>query len=276
MASETLTSETLQSIDTWGAQHAAASVVGQRDVLASHGDSHRRFPVASVTKLISSLAILVAVEEGTVSLEDQAGPPGSTLRHLLSHSSGLSFETDDVAAAPGVKRIYSNRGYELAAEHLELRAEMPFAQYVSEAVLEPLGLLDTSLDGSAAKDAVSTSADLCLLAREMLSPTLLDSSTWITATQVQFPDMAGVVPGWGRYEPCPWGLGPELHGDKNPHWMGQTASAQTYGHFGASGCFFWVDPVRRLACIVLTDRDFGDWAINLWPGFCDQVRVSFL
>jgi CubicO group peptidase (beta-lactamase class C family) len=267
--------EILKSIDLWGADHAAAAVVGPSALLASHGDSARRFEVASLTKLFSALAVLVAVEEGTISLDDKVGPPGSTLKHLLCHSSGLGFDTDQVLVAPGVKRIYSNTGYELAAQHLAVQAEMRFEQYLAEAVLQPLGMNSTSLDGSAAKDAVSSCADLCLLAQEMLLPTLIDHSTWSLATQPQFPDLAGIVPGWGPYTPCPWGLGPEIRGKKDPHWTGHTASSETYGHFGASGCFLWVDPTRKLACVAVTDREFGSWAIQVWPGFCDQVRASF-
>ncbi len=266
----------VQAIDSWGASNAVCSVVAETGLLSSHGDVQHRFEVASVTKLLTALAILVAVEEQTVSLADPAGPPGSTLKHLLCHSSGLGFETDQVLAAPGTKRIYSNLGYELAAEHLADCAGMPFGQYLSEAVLQTLGMHATSLEGSAAKDAVSTGADLSLLAAEMLTPTLISPTTWKTATEPQFPELAGVVPGWGRYEPCNWGLGPEIRGQKDPHWTGHTASSHTYGHFGASGCFLWVDPVHRLACIALTDRVFGSWAVQIWPEFCDQIRANFL
>ncbi|HEX7443763.1 MAG TPA: serine hydrolase, partial [Acidimicrobiales bacterium] len=57
--------------------------------VASVGPRDRALPWASVTKLATALAVLVAVEEGTVDLDQPAGPPGSTVRHLLAHASGL-------------------------------------------------------------------------------------------------------------------------------------------------------------------------------------------
>ena len=70
---------------------------------------------------------------------------------------------------------------------------------------------------------------------------------------------------------CDWGLGFELHDGKRPHWMGDRNSPATFGHFGGSGTFLWVDPVADLALAVLTDRDYGPWALEAWPGFSDRV-----
>src|SRR3954454_6833222 len=136
--------QSLQAIDAWGAQIAAAGVVRAGAVVATHGP--RDVPVrwASVTKLLTGLAALVAVEEGTVDLDEPAGPPGSTLRHLLSHASGLPTGT-----APGRRRIYSNEAFEAAAALAAARAGIPFADYFAEAVVEPLGLRG-SLRGSPA------------------------------------------------------------------------------------------------------------------------------
>ena len=133
----------------------------------------------------------------------------------------------------------------------------------------------TELRGSAAKDVWSTLTDLCRFASELLSPTVLHGSTMAAWRTEQFPGLAGVLPGWGRQDPCPWGLGPELRGTKQPHWTGATAPPGTYGHFGGSGTFLWVDPERSLACILLTDRDFGPWAVEAWPPFSDRVRAAF-
>ena len=51
--------------------------------------------------------------------------------------------------------------------------------------------------------------------------------------------------------------------------------AGTYGHFGQSGTFIWVDPDRELALVALTDRDFGDWAYARWPELSDAVTAEF-
>jgi CubicO group peptidase (beta-lactamase class C family) len=61
----------------------------------------RRFAWASVTKLATAVAMLVAAEEGLVDLDEPAGPPGSTLRHLLAHASGLPFDPGAPIARPG-------------------------------------------------------------------------------------------------------------------------------------------------------------------------------
>lgn len=265
----------LVEIDTWGAAFAAAAVVGPHGRLAVHGPSDTVVPIASVTKLATALAVLLAVEEGAVGLDDPAGQPGCTVRHLLCHAGGYDFDTPKVLAAPGTRRIYSNTGYELLAEHVEAGTGMPFPEYLGEGVLGPLGMTATELRGSAAKDMVSDVDDLVRFAGELMAPTLLAPATMDAYVSPHFPELAGVLPGWGRQDPCPWGLGPELRGHKSPHWTGATASPGTYGHFGGSGTFLWIDPDLSLGCVVLTDRAFADWAVAAWPGFSDRVRGWF-
>ena len=112
---------------------------------------------------------------------------------------------------------------------------------------------------------------LAAFAREALRPTLVRADTARAAIAVQFPGIPGVVPGVGRFDPCDWGLGWELHDGKSPHWMGADNSSATFGHFGGAGTFVWVDPVADVACVGLTDRDFDDWAKDAWPPFADEV-----
>ena len=95
---------------------------------------------------------------------------------------------------------------------------------------------------------------------ELLRPTLVHPGTLSEATQVAYPDLAGILPGIGPQSPNDWGLGFEIRGYKTPHWTGRTNSPATYGHFGASGTFLWVDPVVERSLLVLTDRNFGPWA----------------
>jgi CubicO group peptidase (beta-lactamase class C family) len=260
--------DALRAIDGWGAEHAAAGVVGASE--SAHGDRERVFPWASVTKLLTGLAVLVAVEEGTVDLDEPAGPPGSTLRHLLGHASGLPTDGDEPIAQPSRRRIYSNTGIERAAALLAERAAMPFADYFAHAVVASLGLRG-ELAGSPASGYHGPLDDLLVLGRELLEPTLVAPETLAEATTVQFPGLDGVLPGWGRYEPNDWGLAFELRDGKSPHWTGSRTSARSFGHFGASGTFLWVDPDAALACGVLTDRVFGEWAKQAWPAFSDSV-----
>lgn len=252
-------------------RHAAAVVVTAGGGTASEGDVDRVFPLASVTKPLVAYAVLVAVEEGAVELDQPAGPPGATVRHLLAHTSGLAFDTTDVQAAPGAKRIYSSAGFEVLAEFVAEQTGIAFDDYLRDAVFAPLGMTASVLAGSAGHAGRSTAADLARFAAELLKPRLISAQTHAEATSVQFPGCNGVLPGYGSQRPNDWGLGFEIRDDKQPHWTGDTNSPQTYGHFGQSGTFLWVDPRTGLACLALSDENFGDWARVAWPPLSDAV-----
>lgn len=268
----------LDAIADWPVPNAAAAVVGPAGVLASHGDTGRRFALASVTKLLVARAAQVAVEEGVVELDTPAGPPGSTIRHLLAHTSGLSMRSPDVIAEPGKRRIYSNEGFGVLAEAIEQASEIPFDRYLTEAVFEPLGMGTSALVGGAEAAGFggeSSVADLALFAGDLLRPRLVSPQMHADAVTVQFPGLAGVLPGYGPQRPNDWGLGFEIRDGKSPHWTGALNSGETFGHFGQSGTFIWVDPTADLALVALTDRDFGDWAHSLWPAVSDGVLREF-
>jgi len=264
--------EALKAIDRWPVAHAAVAVVGAGGVLATRGPTALPLRIASVSKLLTAYALMIAVEEGTVALADPAGPPGSTLRHLLAHASGYGFDsTASALAPPGTRRIYSNRGIEEAAAHLATVAGMPFATYLHEAVLEPLGLADTTLRTSPAFGIWSTVDDLARFAGELFAPRLLAPATSDEMVTVQFPGLSGVLPGVRRYDPLDWGLGFERNFATPGHWAGERVSRATYGHFGGSGTFLWLDPVAGLAVVMLADREFDEWGLAAWPSFCDAV-----
>jgi CubicO group peptidase (beta-lactamase class C family) len=265
--------DALQQVDGWGAEHAAAAVVGPEGVRATHGPAEREFRWASVTKPSVALAALVAAEEGVVDLDEPAGPQGSTVRHLLAHASGLPFEGDAPIAEPGRRRIYSNTGFEQLAAHVAAAAEMPFPEYLHAAVFEPLGM-SAQLRGSAGAGVHGSLHDASRLARELLRPTLIAPETLAEAISVQLPGLSGVIPGIGRQDPNDWGLGLELKDAKAPHWTGTRNSPRTFGHFGGSGTFLWVDPDADLALVALSDRDFGDWALEAWPRLADEVLAT--
>ncbi len=242
--------------------------------MATHGPVDRPFPLASVTKLLTTAAVLVAVEEEVVGLDSTAGPEGSTVAHLLAHASGLGPD-GGVMAPPGARRIYSNAGFEALADVVADAAALAFATYLGEGVLEPLAMAGTHLDGSPAHGATSTVADLARLAGELLAPRLLAPSTVARATAVAFPGLDGVLPGFGPQRPNDWGLGFELRDNKAPHWTGAHNSPATFGHFGRSGTFLWADPAASLACVVLTDQAFDRWAAVAWPQLSDAVLAEW-
>jgi CubicO group peptidase (beta-lactamase class C family) len=264
----------LDLVASWPVAAVAAAVVDAGGVREGVGDTGWATRIASVTKPLVAYACLVAVEEQTLALDQPAGPPGSTVRHLLAHASGLPFQGSIPIAPPGKRRIYSNTGFELLGDTLAAAADMPVATYLHEAVLAPLGMTATELRGSPAKDARSSVDDLVAFARELLVPTLVTPGTLADATSEQFPGLAGVVPDLGRYDPNPWGLGFELRGKKSPHWMAPDGSPRTFGHFGGSGTFLWVDPDAHVACVVLSDREFDEWAPPLWSALSSAVLAE--
>jgi CubicO group peptidase (beta-lactamase class C family) len=279
--------DALALVADWPVDAAAVGVVAiepaagpasrpQTAMLDAVGPTERAFPWASVTKPATALAVLVAVEEGTLSLDEPAGPPGATIRHLLAHASGLGPEPGPPLAAPGVSRIYSNVGYVMVAELVAERSGIPFAEYLMVGVLEPLGMTHTELDPGVAQGAAAAGlsgplVDLLSLGRELAVPTLISGATSRAATSVQFEGLAGVLPGFQHFDPCDWGLGVEIRGGKQPHWTGTTNSPATFGHFGRSGSFLWVDPAAGSLCAGLADRPFGPWAARSWPALADAV-----
>ncbi|QZT60950.1 serine hydrolase domain-containing protein [Mycolicibacterium austroafricanum] len=268
----------LDALNDWPVPTAAAAVVGPSGVLARHGDTGRRFPLASVTKPLVARAAQVAVEEGAVDLASEAGPPGATVRHLLAHAAGYEMSSSKVLAAPGTRRIYSNYGFAVLAEKIEAESSIPFVTYLAESVFEPLAMSDTALDGgaeAAGYGVTSTVEDLVAFARDLLEPVTVSEQMHREAISVQFPGLDGVLPGFGVQRPNDWGLGFEIRGGKSPHWTGAANSTRTFGHFGQSGTFLWVDPAAAVALVVLTDRKFGDWAHTVMPALSDEVLREF-
>lgn len=249
-------------------------VPGEIRELGRIGPAAHPFPLASVSKLISAYAVLVAVEEGALGLADPVGPESSTVAHLLAHASGLAFEGDRMLARPGTRRIYSNSGFERLGAAVTAATGIAFADYLEEAVFAPLRMRDARLLGSPAAGVTATLEDLRLFAAELLAPSLVTAATFATATSVVFPELSGVLPGFGAQHPNDWGLGFEIRGHKHPHWTGVTNAPQTFGHFGQSGTFLWLDPVAGLACVTLSDRNFGDWARRAWPLLSDDVLAQ--
>jgi CubicO group peptidase (beta-lactamase class C family) len=243
-------------------------------VVVSRGPIDQVQQLASVTKVITTWAILVAHEEGTIDLDQPAGPPGSTIRHLLAHAAGLAVDEAVVVATPASKRIYSNAGFDVLVDVLAAATSMPWQRYVREAVIEPLAMSSTTLGNSGAHGASGTVRDLLALANELRNPILISPQTWHDATSVQFPGLDGVLPGFGRQQPNDWGLGVERRGAKSPHWTSQRWSERSFGHFGRSGSFVVVDPTINLAVVSLCGNDFGPWATTCWPALLDDLHQA--
>ena len=181
-------------------------------------------------------------------------------------------------AKPGTRRVYSNYGFSVLAETVQRASGIEFSRYLTEAVFEPLGMTTARLDGGAAAagfGVTSTVADLAAFAGDLLQPVVVSAQMHAEAITVQFPGLDGVLPGYGVQRPNDWGLGFEIRDGKSPHWTGAANSPLSYGHFGQSGTLVWADPAVGLALIVVTDRDFGDWALSLWPALADAVLAEY-
>lgn len=270
--------EVLAEVDGWRPDVVAVGATDADATLATHGPDDAVLPLASVTKTLAAYAVLIAVRDGVVHLDEPAGPKadeGATVRHLLAHASGLPPDEGGVmTTAPGERRIYSNWGFDVLGELVAERVGEPFADHLQHEVLDPLGMADTVLDGSPAHAGHGSVRDLLAFARELLAPTLLEGAEVAEAADVAWPELDGVVPGYGRQSPCPWGLGFEVKGDKDPHWTGPSLAPSTFGHFGRSGSFLLVEPTHRVAVVELADRDFARWAKDAWPSFTDRAVAA--
>ena len=243
-------------------------------VLHESGDVDEIFPFASVTKPIVAWSALVAIDRGLLDLDAPAGAPapdGATIGHLLSHSSGIAADSDERLASPGTRRIYSNRGIEILGQWLQEATGTPLETWVETTVLEPLGMASVLIPGSPAHSGEGSARDLSLFARELASPRLVSPALAERACAPVLPELDGVLPGYGRQVPNPFGLGVEVRGAKSPHWTGKGNSPQTFGHFGQSGSFIWVDPVAERQAVFLGAEPFGQIHRKTWPALGDQI-----
>ena len=265
-----------REVADWPVGRSAIAVIGPDGVLDRYetGGDSARFPWASVTKVLTALTVLDGCADGTVELDQPAGPPGSTVSHLLAHASGLPEEAGPVKYAPATRRLYSNFGYETVAETLATAAGGPFGDELAGRVLGPLGMTGTTVDGSPARAAVGPLDDLIALATELLTPTVIGPEIVSWASTLAFPGLDGILPGFGRQTPNDWGLGCELKDHKALHWTSPENSPGTFGHFGQSGSFLWVDRAASLACVCLSDTHFGPWAATVWPRLSTAVLAA--
>ncbi len=143
-----------------------------------------RFPIASLTKPFTALAVARLVEEGAIRLDDpidrffEGFPDGEriTVAHLLSHTSGIpdwwmgglpvgAPEDWTYSGSPhrylmqmertslfesGTQYAYSNSGYLLLGEIVERISGRSFGAYLEETMMAPLGMRATRLAGEGA------------------------------------------------------------------------------------------------------------------------------
>ncbi len=245
---------------------------GVDERLDAAGDLEARRAWASVSKMAVAMAFGVEFDWGLHRYHESLGPRGATLADLLSHSSGLGLEESDPVAAVGTKRVYSNYGIDLAVSLVV--GENPPATWLETRVFSALGLASTRLEGRPAAGVVGSTNDLATLGLAWLRPDGLSRQTRDLMSTAYAPSLAGVVPGFGRFDPCPWGLGPEVRGDKS-HWMGDWP-ADSFGHFGQSGALMLLNAREGIGVVATSTQPFGPWAVSLWPEWTSAMRARAL
>ena len=246
--------------------------------LGTWGDQDKVYPWMSVTKLVTSRTILGAVENGVLDLEQPLEqlpgvnePRPVSVADLLAHRSGLDHEKREFTRDPHSRRVYSNSGYEILGELLSERSGVPFSTWVAEMVFSPLGI-KRELRGSPAWGMHGSLRELLAFAFEAACPHFLSPklfSAWSRSDGMALP---GVVPGYGFHRDNAWGLGCEVRAAKDPHWTLPGSNEQTYGHFGQSGSFLWIDPASRLGAVFLGQEPFGTLHKQLWPQLNRALR----
>lgn len=251
---------------------------GEYQIVEQWGDAKQIFPWMSVSKLATARTVLGAVEHEVVGLEEILAEEvrlkdgtsfdflgrGISLRHLLSHSSGLKFSQAEQASPPQERRIYSNLGYELAAALIEKRSGVAFSGWLKAMLWEPLGI-EPELRNSPAYGIWSNIFELARFAVEFGQGSLISPVFQEAIFTPIFPHLDGVLPGYGMQKPNPWGLGPEIRQNKAPHWTSVDCPEKVAGHFGQSGSFLWVDRHRCRGAVFLGAENFGAEHKELWP-----------
>jgi CubicO group peptidase (beta-lactamase class C family) len=241
---------------------------GFSETIAAEGDLEEVRQWASVSKMAVSLAFGVEVDWGFHQPSETFGPRGATLANLLSHSSGLGLEENDPVVGVATKRVYSNFGIDYAVNAIMNQNEP--SEWLRDRVFSPLGMNATKLNGRPSSGVEGSTRDMRSLAEAWLRPDGITKETRNRFITPYVPNLDGIVPGFGRFSPCPWGLGPEVRGQKE-HWMGDWPP-ESFGHFGQSGALMLLNVEEGIGVVATSTVDFGPWAVQLWPGWTSAVR----
>jgi CubicO group peptidase (beta-lactamase class C family) len=241
---------------------------GRVERVAEAGDLEDVRPWASVSKMAVGLAFGVECDWDMHEYSETVGPRGANIANLLSHSSGLGLEEVDPFVDVGTKRIYSNVGIDYVVDAI-MQDGTP-QSWLNHRVFSGLGMDSTSLQGRPSSGVEGSTNDLATLAIAWLVPEVISRETRDRIIKPYMPELNGIVPGFGRFSPCPWGLGPEVRGHKE-HWMGDWP-ATSFGHFGQSGALMLLNADEGIGVVATSTEPFGGWAVELWPEWTSAQR----
>lgn len=225
--------------------------------------------VASLTKVVVTTTLtLMLVEERKLDLDER--PAEYTVKQLLTHSSGLPAEADiEIASGnkpplqyePGTRTLYSDAGFIVLGRIIEQAAGASLDVLASKRIFEPLGMKDTCFNPNASlrpriaptapeirgrvhdKTAAamggvaghaglfSTGRDLAIFCRMMLREGKTFEAVPVSTRAL----------GWDTPSP------------ENSS-AGRYFSKGSFGHTGFTGTSMWIDPVRQIYVVFLTNR----------------------
>ena len=285
------------------------------------------FGIMSMTKPMTATALMILVDEGKVALDDpvakyipafadaklKAGEPviGLTIRRLLTHTSGLAgsqkcHDSLEATAAELARRPFERQpgeqwqyspGINVCGRIIEVASGQPYDQFVTERILKPLGMNDTTFRPTTTQRAriaevyettkdpkgfklaerevpldspsivpspsgglYSTAADMAKFYNMVLAGGELDGRRIVSADAVK--QMTTVQTGELKTGFTPgngWGLGWCIV--REPQGVTEFLSPGTYGHGGKYGTQGWVDPHRQAVFVLMVQRsnfDNGD------------------
>lgn len=278
------------------------------------------FDLASLTKPFATvLSLLCLIQEGTLSLDETlpsllerdvlVDKKNITLRHLLNHCSGFAdhhpyykklitvdeakrkeFLLDTILKEElvypiGSKDIYSDLGFFLLGQIIELKSGKSLETYVHEKVMDPLGLADNLLFRPIKKGKKNFAAtEKCPWRKKVLSGEVHDDNTYALGGVSGQAGLFGSVDAvlnltsflldmWkGRashpnfsgsllkefftrqhVKESTWALGFDTPSQTGSS-AGKYISQGSIGHLGFTGTSFWIDPRRELVMVLLTNR----------------------
>lgn len=301
------------------------AVAGQADLAAKAPMTlDSMFWIASMSKPVTACAIMMLQDEGRLSIDDPVakylpeladvktadGKPGKlTLKHLLTHTSGLAEPTQEEALGsrtladlvprfaskplqfePGARWQYSQSGINSLGRIVEIVSGKQLQDFLKERLFVPLGMKDTTFYPDAAQCAriaktyklvdgkleeakvpaiydsaregrypaangglYSTARDYGRFCQMLLDKGAFGGKTYLTPGAVAA--MSAVQSGelkTGFTDGNGWGLGCCVV--RQPQGATAMLSPGTFGHGGAYGTQAWVDPVKKVAYILMVQR----------------------
>ena len=316
-------------------QVAQLAAVGKADLASGRGmQADDLFWIASMTKPLTAVCVLMLADEGRLSIEDAVekhlpefgeqwvvsefaaerrvlvkSPRPITIRDLLTHASGLgdvksprihstlaelcmAYAREPLFFAPGTKWSYCNSGINTLGRIVEIVSGQPFAEFMQQRLLGPLGMKETTFwptEAQAARLAksykpdasgrlaeielfytkgplpdrartplpagglFSTASDMARFYTMMLAGGTLDGRTFLKKeTAAAMTRTQSGELRTGFVDGMSWGLGFQVV--REPTGVTASLSPGSFGHGGAYATQSWADPRRDMIFILMIQR----------------------